>query len=536
MFQGSADLLTPRARLTPDREAVLEAASGQRLTYGQLNRRANQTAHSLRALGVRPGDRVMILAYNSLIYLDLFFAAGKMGAVLAPLNWRLAAAEMAGIVADCSPRLVIYGPELAATAAETEVIVNHAVERGRNDATVMNDDTGGPRWLSQAAFEAATAAHPTTQPPDEALTGESPYCLLYTSGTTGRPKGAIIPHRQVLWNAINTAVSWGLTGQDVSPIFTPLFHAGGLFAFLTPLIYLGGRLVLTRTFDAAESLRLIAEEGCTVILGVPTLLQMWLESPAITRTDFSQVRFFISGGAPCPAWLMRQWRQQTGTVLRQGYGLSEVGPNCFSMTDAESESSSGTVGKPVFHSQVRLVDAAGREVAVGETGELIIRGPHVCSGYWNNPQATGEALRAGWFHTGDMARQDADGFFTIVGRFKDMIISGGENIYAAEVEAVFLEHPAVAACALLGEPDPRWGEVGVLVVVLKGGVTPSQTIVNHTVDPSTEAISAELRAHGLARLARYKLPRRFVFTDELPYSPYGKVQKAQLAAMIGVSA
>lgn len=284
---------------------------------------------------------------------------------------------------------------------------------------------------------------------------------------------------------------------------------------MTPLLYLGGRIILSKGFDPFETLRVIQEEKCTVILGVPTLFQMWLGAEGFDAMDFSHVRFFISGGAPCPVPLMEEWRRRTGTVFRQGYGLSEVGPNCFSMTSEESVPKSGSVGKPIFFSEMRLVDSDGNDVSVGETGELLIKGPHVCSGYLNNPRATGEAIEDGWFHTGDMASMDEDGFYTIVGRFKDMIISGGENIYAAEVEAVFLEHPAVLECALLGMPDEKWGEVGLMVTVLEE---------NHM------ATEGELREHCYLHLARYKVPKEVVFTDALPRSAYGKVEKVKLKA------
>jgi fatty-acyl-CoA synthase len=292
-----------------------------------------------------------------------------------------------------------------------------------------------------------------------------------------------------------------------------MFHAGGLFIFLTPLFYVGGRIVLTRSFDADDSLRVIGKERCTAVLGVPTLFQMWRQVGAYTAADFSHIRFFISGGAPCPPQLMESWRTEKGVVFRQGYGLTEVGTNCFSMTDEESAPKTGTVGKPIFHSEMRLVDEAGRDVPDGEVGELLIRGPHVFSGYWRNPEATAEALIDGWFHTGDMARRDEDGFYTIVGRSKDMIISGGENIYAAEVEAVFREHPAVAEAALIGRPDEKWGEVGLLIVVPRDSEPPSVE---------------ELIQFCRGRLARYKVPKEIVFARELPYSPYGKVEKVKL--------
>jgi fatty-acyl-CoA synthase len=297
-------------------------------------------------------------------------------------------------------------------------------------------------------------------------------------------------------------------------VLTPLFHAGGLFAFLTPLLYLGGRIVLARTFDAEASLRTLVAEQCTVVLGVPTLFQLWFNTPYFKEADFRHVRFFINGGAKIPVPLMQAWLQAKGGVFRQGYGLTEVGPNCFSMTDDESVRKIGSVGKPIFHSWMRLVDpATGQEVAPGQPGELWIRGPHVCSGYWRNPQATAGSFTDGWFHTGDMATMDEEGFFTIVGRYKDMIKSGGENVYAAEVEAVFRDHPAVADAALIGIPDEKWGEVGLMCVILK---------------PGQQASQEDLLEFCRGRLARYKIPRQVEFTDTFPYTPYGKVEKAKL--------
>jgi fatty-acyl-CoA synthase len=507
----AGDLLSRRALLTPRRTALVMLSTDRRYTYAELNARANRAANFLRdELGVRKGDRVSILAHNSVAYLDLLYGLAKIGAVLAPLNWRLVARELAYIIGDCAPRVLICGPEFVDVLDETQpqAPVEHLV--GLEGAQVA----GG------LSYEEGLAAAPDGEPERPALDGEDPLCILYTSGTTGRPKGAVIPHRQVLWNCINTVISWGLSASDVSPVFTPLFHAGGLFAFLTPILYVGGRMVVLRTFDTDASLRAIEREGCTVILGVPTLYRLWMESALFDQIDFSHVRWFISGGAPCPVSLIEAWRETKGVVFRQGYGLTEVGVNCFSMTDEEALVKAGSVGKPIFHSQVRIVDQEGCDVAIGEVGELIIAGPHVCIGYWRNPEATAQALRGGpeggagpWFHTGDMARADDDGFYTIVGRFKDMIISGGENIYAAEVEGVFLEHPAVAEAALIGQPDEKWGEIGVMIVVLHEGQVTSEE---------------ELRAFCEGRLARYKIPKRVVFTDALPYSPYGKVMKATL--------
>jgi fatty-acyl-CoA synthase len=500
----AADLLSKRAYLTPDREALLDLGTGQRYSYAELNTRANRLANFLRdRFNIHKGERVSILAYNSVVYLDLLYGLAKIGAIFAPLNWRLTAHELTYIINDCQPRVLIYGSEFESIISEMRpnLSVEHYVKLG--DA--HSDGTH--------SYENELESASVQEPERPALDGETPYCILYTSGTTGRPKGAVLPQRQVFWNCINTIISWGLSEQDVSPILTPMFHAGGLFVFLTPLLYAGGRIVLVRDSDPAKSLQTIVEEKCTVILGVPTLFQMWMNTPEFEQADFSHVHFFVSGGAPCPVSLMQAWREAKGIVFRQGYGLTEVGTNCFSMTDEESVRKSGSVGKPIFHSQMRLIDSQGNDVPLGETGELLIAGPHVCLGYWNNPEATQESLVDGWFHTGDMAYMDEDGFFTIAGRYKDMIISGGENIYAAEVEAVFREHPAVEDAALIGKPDEKWGEVGLIVVTLKSGQTATQE---------------ELQDFCRLRLARYKVPKEVIFSPGLPYSPYGKVIKAEL--------
>lgn len=503
----AAELLSRRAELTPERIAVVELATGGRISYAELNARANRLANLLIGLGVEKGDRVSILAHNSVVYLDLLYGLGKIGAIFAPLNWRLTARELAYIIGDCEPKVLLVGPEFAGVAADL-LALKPIVPASRLLSLEAAQISGAVHYDEQ--LESASPAEPVRPPLDE----ESPYCLLYTSGTTGRPKGAVLPHRQILWNCINTVISWGLNEADVTPVFTPLFHAGGLFAFLLPLHYAGGRVILARTFDAEASLQAIQQEGCTVVLGVPTLFQIWKDSPAFPAADFQRVRFFINGGAAIPLPLLQLWREAKCVIMRQGYGLTEAGVNCFSMTDAESARKAGSVGKPIFHSQMRLVDPeTSKDVEPGETGELLIAGPHIFAGYWRNPQATAETIRDGWLYTGDMARRDEDGFYYITGRYKDMIKSGGENIYAAEVEAAFRDHPAVADCALIGLPDSRWGEVGLMVVVLK---------------PEARTEAQELQDFCQERLARFKIPRRVEFVDSLPYSPYGKVLKTEL--------
>ena len=342
---------------------------------------------------------------------------------------------------------------------------------------------------------------------------EDPYCLLYTSGTTGQPKGVIIPHRMVTWNGYNTVASWQLREEDISPIFTPLYHAGALGAFLVPIFTIGGTIVLHRGFEPAEVWRTIEQERCTVVLGVPTIWKLLMEAPEFQSVDLSHVRWLCSGGAPLPEYLIDAY-QRRGVVFKQGYGLTEVGVNCFAMTVDDSVRKKGSIGKPLMFTETRLVDDNGREVPVGEVGELWLKGPHVSRGYWNNPEATAAALDAdGWFHTGDLARRDAEGFHYIAGRRKDMFISGGVNVYPAEIEGELLLHPDVQDAAVIGVSHEKWGEVGVAFVVARPGRT----------------LSPDLLAHHLeGRLARYKIPTEFLFVEALPRTPYGKVVKPDL--------
>jgi len=511
-----ADLLGERARLTPDKLALVDVATGARRTYRELDQGAARAARVWRErLGLRKGDRIAILAGNRIEYLEAFFAAGKTGIVLVTLGARLTPAELEGILADSGAKAVLYGSGFRQVVAVLEERVPGVswVDLGLpgTPSEPAGDDAGSPhpRWdelvatLDPAPFERTPCS------------GEDLYCLLYTSGTTGRPKGVMIPHRMVAWNGYNTVCCWQLREDDVSPIFTPLYHAGGLAVFLVPLVVIGGTIVLHRGFDPAEVWRTIEAEGCTVVLGVPTIWKMLLEAPELERVDLSSVRWLISGGAPLPEYLIEAYRAK-GVAFKQGFGMTEVGVNCFSMTVADSVAKKGSIGRPMMLTEVRLVDGEGRDVAVGEVGEILFRGPHVCRGYWNAPEATAAALDDdGWFHSGDLARRDEDGFFYIAGRKKEMLISGGVNIFPAEIEAALLLHPAVEDAAVIGVPDERWGEVGVAYVVVRHGDDPP---------PGAD----ELAAFLAGRLARYKVPKDLRLIDELPRTAYGKVVKGEL--------
>jgi fatty-acyl-CoA synthase len=499
-----ADVLGERARLSPDRTALVFVPTGERFTYRALNARAERAASVLRdRLGLGKGERVGLLAHNRVEFVDFFFAAAKAGIVLVPLGTRLTPRELAFIAADSGLSALVYGGAFHETVAALRA--EAPLPRG-----VALDGEAAPGDLSWAEELAALPEAPFER---TRCDGEDLHALLYTSGTTGKPKGVMVPHRMTAWNGFDTAVCWGLSETDVSPVFTPLYHAGGLGAFLVPILAAGGTIVLHAGFDPAEVWETVARERCTVVLGVPTIWKMLLEHPSFETADLSSIRWLISGGAPLPLYLIEAY-QARGVVFKQGYGLTEVGVNCFAMSVEESVAKKGSIGRPLMMTEARLVDESGAEVPVGEVGELCLRGPHVSKGYWGNRAATAAALDDdGFFHTGDLARKDADGFFTIAGRRKDMLISGGVNVYPAEIEGELLLHPAVMDAAVVGVPDATWGEVGVAFVVPR---------------PGEELTKAGLLAFAETRLARYKLPKEVVFVDALPRTAYGKVVKGEL--------
>lgn len=502
------DILGERARLSPEKTALVCVSTGRRFSYRDLQERAVGCARVwLELCHLSRGERVAILAKNRVDFLDAFFAAGKSGIVLVPLNVRLTATELAVILKNSGAKALLYDGELADKVAGLR---RDPVIASQMEHWIALDRAAEPSDLD---FEKSVRALPPSDWTKTPCDPESIYCLLYTSGTTGKPKGVMIPHRMVAWNGYNTAVNWQLGESDVSPLFTPLYHAGGLAAFLVPIVVAGGTIVLHREFDVHEVWSVIVREKCTVMLGVPTIYKMLLEAPECNDIDLRHVRWFISGGAPLPVELVEAYRQR-GVVLKQGYGLTEVGVNCFSMTSKEAIRKVGSIGKPMMFTEALVVDGEGKPVAADGQGELWLRGPHVCKGYWQDPVATAAALdEAGWFHTGDIVRRDEDGFFYVVGRSKDMFISGGVNVYPIEIESELLRHPAVADAAVIGVPHATWGEVGAAFVVATTKVATS---------------SDELTAFLGASLAKYKLPREFIFVESLPRTAYGKVVKAEL--------
>ena len=500
----TGDILGQRAQLSPNDIALICAPSKQQFTYSELDRRALSCARMWTDIcSLCSGDRVCILSENRVEYVDAFWAAGKSGIILVPLGTRSTARELAQVVEDCQPRCLMYSASFEKLANELRALapVEHSIN--------LDSDHGNPHTLVYPkAFEQVRAVPLLAKPQPEDI-----FCLLYTSGTTGRPKGVMIPHRQIAWNAYNTVISWQLRCSDRVQIYTPMYHAGGLTVFMTPLFAIGGSIVLHNGFDPAELLRAFSEYRCTLLFGVPTIYKMLLDTPEFASLDCTHLRWCCSGGAPLPLELLRGY-QQRGIIFRQGYGLTEAGVNCFAMSDADSACKPGSIGKPMMFSEVKLVDPGGNPAATNEVGELCLRGPHVSRGYWNNPSATADVLDAqGWFHTGDLARCDEEGFFYVAGRSKDMIISGGVNIYPAEIENELLAHPSVAESAVVGVPDEKWGEVPVAFVALKSTA--------HITEP-------ELIDFLRSRINKIKLPRQVIFLEALPRNAYGKVQKLDL--------
>jgi len=500
----TGDILGERTRLSPDAVALIHVPTRRQFTYAELNRRAIQCARVwIDLCSLVPGDRVCILSENRVEYVEAFCAAGKSGIILVPLGTRSTAHELHQILADSGPRCLMYSARYEKLAKELRQL--EAFEHFINLDAQEN--------VAKAMSYAKALDRVPPDPLSTKLQPEDIFCLLYTSGTTGRPKGVMIPHRQVAWNAYNTVISWQLQQSDRVQVYTPMYHAGGLTVFLTPLFAIGGSIVLHDGFDPAEVLQVCRDYECTILFGVPTIFKMFLDSPEFAALKGGHLRWVASGGAPLPLQILHAY-QERGLIFHQGYGLTEVGVNCFAMSDEDTGRKPGSIGKPMMFTGAKLLDPEGNPVASNKVGELCLRGPHVCRGYWNNPAATAKVLdRDGWFHTGDLARCDEDGFFYIAGRSKDMIISGGVNIYPAEIEKELLDHPAIAEVSVIGAADEKWGEVPVAFVALKSDASASELEFIEFLRP---------------RINKIKLPRHIIFIEALPRNAYGKVLKLEL--------
>ncbi|WP_037673788.1 long-chain fatty acid--CoA ligase [Streptomyces globisporus] len=506
--QGIGSWPARRARKTPDRIAVVH--DDRAWTYRELHGRVLRLAHALRAWGVGHGDRVAYLGPNHPAFLETLFAAGTLGAVFVPLNTRLAAPELAYNLTDSGSTVLVHAPEQAETAraAAAEAGVRHRI-------AVSGPDEGGAfgyeELLTGAGAGAEAGAGAGTGPLDEAVAPEDPCMIMYTSGTTGRPKGAVLSHANITWNSVNVLVDTDLAGDEVTLVAAPLFHTAGLNMTCLPTLLKGGRVVLLGAFDAERVLELIEDLRVTYMFGVPAMYDAMAARPRWETTDLSSLRTLNCGGAPVPARTITAYLDR-GLAFSQGYGMTEASPGVLYLDREQTSAKAGSAGVPHFFTDTRVVLPDGSEAGPGERGEILVQGPHVMTGYWNRPEDTEAAFAEGrWLRTGDVARTDDDGYAYIVDRVKDMFVSGGENVYPAEVEDVLLTHPAVAECAVIGVPDPVWGEVGRAVVVL---------------GPDARAGEDDILGHLRGRLAKYKIPKSLVVTEALPRTASGKVVKA----------
>jgi fatty-acyl-CoA synthase len=468
---------------SPDKVAIIE--STKEATYAQLNDTASGFSGLLhRDYGLEKGDRIAILASFSIDLIALFGAAQKAGFILVPINTRLTSREVNYQVVDSGAKLVIAEAEFSDKFSE-----NH-------NARISFDDLSGDAKSY------------------ETLIRESdPIFILYTSGTTGFPKGAVYTHGMLFWNSINTALRLDLTSNDITLNCMPAFHTGGWNVLITPLLHHGGTIWLQNEFIADEVMEKLESSGSTLFMAVPTMLKMMVDSPGFDSADLAKIRYFIVGGEALPIPMIERWSEKN-IPIRQGYGLTEVGPNVTSLHQSDTIRKRGSIGFYNFYIQGKVVNEAGAECGPDEVGELWLSGSNVTPGYWNNEEANQKAFTEGWFKTGDLVRKDGEGYLYVAGRKKEMYISGGENVYPREVEKVLQEHPAVAEVAVIGVQDEKWGETGAAYLVLK---------------PAASLSEESIRDFCSDKLAKFKIPKYFFFIDKLPLNATGKIDKKKLS-------
>ena len=499
MYTRIGDLLERRAHLSPQRIGYIDE-TGERLTFKELNDRSNRIANAFLADGITAGDRVALLLMNCSEFVELFFALGKIGCVVVPLNWRLVPDELEFILHDSGATKLVFSDEFAETVTELH---------SRGDKTDIREwlhvtrEECLPFAINYGAFRDVG----TETPPQSSVSLDDVLYIMYTSGTTGLPKGVVHTHRSSFAGTLTIAATTYFREDDVFLSPLPMFHVGALTP-LTLSIYRGIRAVVMRNFDPVTAWQLIDRERITVGLLVPAMMNFMLQVPDLQRFNIEQWRWIMTGAAPVP-YAMIEAYTNLGVDVMQVYGLTEsCGPACL-CSGAESLERIGTTGRSFFHTDVKVVRPDGTVCAPDEAGEVLVRGEHIMREYWNRPDATAETIVDGWLHTGDIGTQDADGFVYIQDRLKDMIISGGENVYPAEIENLLLTLDGVRDCGVIGQPSERWGE------------SPYALVVRQT-DSLTEALVMQFLD---GKLARFKMPCGVAFVDEIPRNPSGKILK-----------
>lgn len=490
------------ASLKPNKPSII--FEGKTFTYKDLNERTNRTAHMLLEMGIGKGNRVGVLMYNTYQLVEIFFALAKIGAILVPLNTRLVSAELEYIIKDSGLEVLIFGE---AFTGVLESLVEKLPIKKRRYLCLGKP----PMWAK--SYESKMMEQQSVDEPvvDEVASGEDPLIIMYTSGTTGAPKGAILSHRKTFFNALNANIYYGLTPYDIMLAPRPLFHSGGLLVELCPMIYKGGTLIMKGRFSPEEILISVEKYRATVLEIAATVLRFILEQCDIDKYDLSSLRVCYTGGERVPLALLEDYEKK-GIIVSQIYGQTETSTlTWLPMEDAIRKR--GSVGKPVFHGDIKIVDKEGKQVGPGEVGEIVVSGYITMNGYWGKPELTEGTIIDGWLHTGDLAKADEEGFFYIVDREKDMYISGGENVYPAEIEKVFLENRKILNVGVCGIPDKKWGEVGMAFIVLKEGESMTEE----------EAIQ-----FCMGKLAKYKIPKFIRFVDELPMTAAQKIMRNKL--------
>ena len=489
-----------QANFRPDKVAIKEVSSGRTTSYRELNERSKSLAGWLQKKGLKKGDRVAILSHNSAEIFELEFACGKIGGIELPLNWRLTKPELEYILNDSSPMTLIYSDEFEEIALDLI-----------KDCNISNSLMFEENNLNSQYENALKEGEDFTSIES---THEDLIMLMYTSGTTGHPKGAMISHQMQFFNAVNLGATARITDKTIQLVVLPLFHTGGMNCYANPILHNGGQVVLMKEFDPGKALEIIdnPEHGITHFFAVPAPFQFMMQHPNFETTDFSRIEGAGVGGAPCAEIIIETW-QNKGVELWQGWGMTETSPGGIGLSGDDAARKIGSAGKPLLHTEVKIVDSDGKEVNQGEVGEILIKGPNITPGYWNNKKATEDSFIKGWLKTGDAAQMDDEGFIYIVDRQKDMYISGGENVYPAEVENVLYQLTQIAEVAIIGIPDDKWGEVGLAFISLKQKENLSED---------------EIINHCLKNLAKFKIPKSIEFIDALPRNATGKVLKRVL--------
>lgn len=514
---GDFDWLKSWARLAPGSIAFKDADSGTTYSYRQLLFLSCKLADRLvNDFKVAKGERVAVWATNELETVALFFACLRAGATMVPVNFRLTGREVEHILEDSESQLLVLQNSFAKvfeTVGAKARPKNLWMFESLQEFTAT--ELAKAENLPPSEMAVMSHATPSWFRPQTASANDA-CMILYTSGTTGAPKGACITPKMLHWNSLNTTLRLNLSESDVFVSFLPFFHTGGWNVLLTPFVHRGARTVLTKKFEPDRILELCETEGATIMFGVPTTMEMMSRSSRFEKADLSKVRYAIVGGEPMSIDLIGTW-QKKGVPIRQGFGLTEFGPNVFSLDEEDAIRKIGSIGFPNFYIETRVVDDHGNNVSPEEIGELLLRGPVCMPGYWKNEKASRDSIVDGWFHTGDLVRFDAEGYFYVAGRKKDMFISGGENVYPVEVERVLSQHPAVREVAVIGLPDEKWGESGCAVLALNEGA---------------QATSSDILQFCADKLAKFKIPKRVEFMKSLPKGDSGKILKRDIKSQL----